>query len=171
MQTTYGILVLLAPLILYHRIPDLSHLRVFGCNVWYRQGSQAKFRTLNCDKAIIGTFISFEGTHIVRALNGKGRIILATAAHFQEQRTTPPGRAKRQCLEPLDHLDEDFDLPFRNAWFNNPDSQDLGLEAAAQPEQPTRQQERPQDNQQLVPQTPSKARQHNLQRPASGTLT
>jgi hypothetical protein len=104
------------------RIPDLSHLRVFSCNVWYRQGSQAKFKILNCDKAILGTFISFEGTHIVQALNRKGRIIRATAAHFQEQHTTPPGGAKHQCLEPLDHLDEDFDLPFRTAWFNNPDS-------------------------------------------------
>ncbi len=26
------------------RIPDLSHLLVFGCKVWYRQGSQAKFQ-------------------------------------------------------------------------------------------------------------------------------
>ncbi len=84
----------------------------------------------------------------LRVLNEKGRIIRVTAAYFQEQRITPPGGAKRQCLEPFDHLDEDFDLPFRIAWFNNPDIQDLCLETATK------------ENQQPVYQTPFKSRQH-----------
>jgi transposase InsO family protein len=102
------------------RIPDLSHIRVFGCKVWYRQGSQAKFKTLVDDKAIPGTFLGFEGSHIIRILNDQGRIVRATAAHFQELRTGPPGGAKRQCLERLDH-DDEFDLPIRTAWFSDPD--------------------------------------------------
>ena len=102
------------------RIPDLSHIRVFGCKVWYRQGSQAKFTTLVDDKAIPGTFLGFEGSHIIRILNDQGRIVRATAAHFQELRTGPPGGAKRQCLERLDH-DDEFDLPIRTAWFSDPD--------------------------------------------------
>lgn len=105
------------------RMPDLSHLRVFGCKVWYRQGSQAKFKTFVDDKAIPGTFLGFEGNHIIRILNDQGRIIRATAAHFQEQRTGPPGGAKRQCLKRLDH-DDEFDLPIRTAWFSNPDDID-----------------------------------------------
>jgi transposase InsO family protein len=102
------------------RIPDLSHIRVFGCKVWYRQGSQAKFKTLVDDKAIPGTFLGFGGSHIIRILNDQGRIVRATAAHFQEQRTGPPGGAKRQCLERLDYNDES-DLPIRTAWFSDPD--------------------------------------------------
>ena len=80
------------------RMPDLRHIRVFGCKVWYRQGSQAKFKTLVDDKAIPGTFLGFEGNHIIRILNDQGRIVRATAAHFQEQRTGPPGGAKANVL-------------------------------------------------------------------------
>lgn len=100
------------------KIPDLSHLRVFGCKAWYRQGSQAKFKTLVDDKAIPGTLVGFEGTHIVRILNEKGRVIRASATHFQEERTGPPG-AKRQRIECLEH--DDIELPSRTAWFTDPD--------------------------------------------------
>jgi len=105
------------------RIPDLSHIRVFGCKIWYRQGSQAKFKTLVDDKAIPGIFLGFEGSHIIRILNDQGRIVRATAVHFQERRTGPPGGTKRQCLERPDH-DDEFDLPIRTAWFIGPDDPD-----------------------------------------------
>jgi hypothetical protein len=101
------------------RIPDLSHLRVFGCKVWYRQGSQANFKTLVDDKATPGTLVGFEGSHIVRILNEKGRIIRASATHFQEEYTGPRAE-KRQRFECLDQ-DDDIELPTRTAWFTNPD--------------------------------------------------
>jgi hypothetical protein len=138
MQITYGTLVLSTPLTLRHTKQQLvgnqilaiyeSLAAIFGTD------KEAKFKTLNSDKAIPGTFIGFEGTHIVRVLNERGRIVRTSAAHFQEQCTTLPRGAKRQCLEPLAHLDEDFDLPFRTAWFSDPDAQD-----PTQQEQPSQQ--------------------------------
>jgi hypothetical protein len=76
------------------RVPYVGNIRVFGCKAWYRQGSQAKFKTLVDDKATPGTLVGYESPHIVRILNDKGRIIRATASHFQEERIGPGG-AKR----------------------------------------------------------------------------
>src|SRR5438045_9437791 len=100
------------------RIPDLSHLRVFGCKVWYRQGSQARLKALVDDKAIPGTLVGFEGAHVVRILNEKGRIIRASATHFQEEHTGPQG-AKRQCVECLEH--DDIEMPTQTAWLTDPE--------------------------------------------------
>ena len=105
------------------RIPDLSHFRVFGCKVWYRQGSQARLKTLVDDKAIPGTLVGFEGAHVVRILNEKGRIIRASATHFQEEHTGPPG-AKRQRVECLEQYD--IEMPTRTAWFTDPDLDQTG---------------------------------------------
>jgi hypothetical protein len=101
------------------REPTYKHLRVFGCKVWSRHGSQEKFKKFVSSKGVPGTFVGFEGTHVVQILTEKGKIIRATAAHFQEKRTHSPGGAKRQCLNPLDEDDEDVEsLPFRTAWFD-----------------------------------------------------
>jgi hypothetical protein len=108
------------------RIPKQDHIRVFGCKAWYRQGSQAGFKTLVDDKATPGTFVGYEGTHIVRILNENGRLVRASAAHFQEQLTIKG--AKRQCLQPLDHTNDDF-VPIRTAWFSDPDSQTETIES------------------------------------------
>ena len=99
------------------REPTYGHLRVYGCKVWFRHGSQEKFKKFVDDKGIAGTFVGFEGTHVVRILTEKGKIIQASAVHFQEKRTHPPGGAKRRCLEPFDDSDED-NRPFCTAWFD-----------------------------------------------------
>jgi hypothetical protein len=58
----------------------------------------------------------------VRILNENGRLIRASAAHFQEQLTTKG--VKRQCLQPLDHADDEDFVPIQTAWFSNPDDSD-----------------------------------------------
>ena len=55
------------------------------------------------------TFVSFKGTHVVHILTEKGKIIRASAVHYQETCTHPPRGAKRRCLEPLDDDDDEDD--------------------------------------------------------------
>jgi hypothetical protein len=66
----------------------------------------------------------------VRILTKKGKIIRATAAHFQEKHTHPPKEAKHQCLNPIDEDDEDIvGLPFHTAWFNEDGTDEIRHEA------------------------------------------
>jgi hypothetical protein len=98
--------------------------------VWLRHGSQETFKKIVSDKGEPGTFVGFEGTHVVRILTEKVKIIRATAAHFQEKRTDPPGGAKRQCLNPLDEDSDDVEgLSFRTAWFNEDGTDEIQHEA------------------------------------------
>jgi hypothetical protein len=57
------------------REPTYDHIRVFGCKVWSRHGSQEKFKKFVDDKGTASTFVGFEGTHVVRILTEKGKII------------------------------------------------------------------------------------------------
>ena len=100
------------------REPTYDHIRVFGCKVWSRHGSQEKFKKFVDDKGTAGTFVGFEGTHVVRILTEKGKIIRASAVHFQETRTHPPGGAKRRCLESFNDDDDEDNRPFCTAWFD-----------------------------------------------------
>jgi len=103
------------------REPLYDHLRVFGCMVWSRHGSQEKYKKWD-DRGTPGTFVGFEGTHVVRILTKEGKIIRATSCHFQERRTLPPGGVKpdctdHECTNPLNLEDET--TPFRTAWFDD----------------------------------------------------
>jgi Reverse transcriptase (RNA-dependent DNA polymerase) len=90
-------------------IPCLDHLKPFGCLVWYRQGSQAILRPFHDDNALAGSFVGFDSPHIIRILSQTGRILRATAVHFQEYRTIHDAN-KRQYLK---HPDiDDSDIPY-----------------------------------------------------------
>ena len=107
------------------REPTYNHIRVFGCKVWSRHGSQEKFKKFVDDRGTAGTFVGFEGTHVVRILTEKGKVIRASAVYYQETRTHPPGGAKRRCLEPLDDDDDEDNRPFCTAWFDEDGHDDV----------------------------------------------
>jgi Reverse transcriptase (RNA-dependent DNA polymerase)/GAG-pre-integrase domain len=67
-------------------VPSVQYLRKFGCVVWFRKGSQAKYTTLLDHKAEQGNLVGFESPHIVRILNKNGRVLRASSVHFQENR-------------------------------------------------------------------------------------
>jgi hypothetical protein len=91
------------------KIPDFSYMRKFGCDFWYRPGSQKKYRSLLDEKGVPGSFVGFDSRHIVRVRDKKtGRIVRATVVYYQESVSTIPGGAKRRRL---DFLCEDGDNP------------------------------------------------------------
>jgi transposase InsO family protein len=101
--------------------PTHLHLRVFGCKVWYRYGSQERRKKFVDDKGFPGTFIGFEGTHIARILTEKDKIVRASAVIFEEHLTHPLGGTLRdQCLDP-ECGDDDPDSLLHTAWFSEED--------------------------------------------------
>lgn len=96
------------------KIFDYEHIRKFGCDVWYRQGSQVKYKTLLDDKGIAGTFVGFDSPHIIRIRNkATGKLIRSSVVHFSELTSEIPGGTKRHCCcHNIAHANDDsqFDL-------------------------------------------------------------
>jgi len=92
--------------------PDLSFLKPFGCLVWYRAGSQKKFRSFIDDRAQPGSFVGFDSPHgtVVKILPKSGlHVIRAASVHFQEYRTIQDvGKINRPIVPSI----EDTDPPF-----------------------------------------------------------
>lgn len=73
------------------KIFDYEHIRKFGRDVWYRQGSQAKYKTLLDDKGIAGSLLGFDSSHIIRIRNKTtGRLVRASVVHFSELTSEVP---------------------------------------------------------------------------------
>ena len=87
------------------KIFDYEHIRKFGCDVWYRQGSQAKYKTLLDDKGIAGSLVGFDSPHIIRIRNKAiGRLVRASVVHFSELTSEVPGVTKRHfCCHNIAH--------------------------------------------------------------------
>jgi hypothetical protein len=95
---------------------DYSWIRTFGCDVWYRAGSQKKFGSYVDEKARPGNLVGFEGKHVIRVRDKEtGRLVRASAVHFQETVSTVPGSNKRRIQER--HVEYDSDTPDIDAWF------------------------------------------------------
>jgi hypothetical protein len=83
--------------------PEYS--RVFGCDVWYRPGSQKKFKTFQDEKGIPGHFLGFDSKHIIRIRDKQsGKLVRAAVVHFQESQSTALAdtdgyRTKRRRVE------------------------------------------------------------------------
>ena len=64
---------------------DISYVRVFGCDVWYRAGSQKKHRAFLDEKGQPGHFVGFDSRHIIRIRDKQtGRLVRATIVRFEE---------------------------------------------------------------------------------------
>jgi hypothetical protein len=67
------------------RKPDLSHMRVIGCNAWAYVPSGRR-KKLKDDKAILCHLVGYEGNSIYRLLGPDGQIIRSSNVHFEERR-------------------------------------------------------------------------------------
>lgn len=100
----------------HKEVLDYSWIRTFGCDVWYRAGSQKKFTSYVDEKARPGNLVGFEGKHVIRIRDKEtGRLVRASAVHFQETVSTVPGSNKRRIQER--HVEYDSDTPDIDAWF------------------------------------------------------
>lgn len=64
--------------------PVYDPVRIFGCRVWYRPGSQEKFKKFR-DKGKEGSYIGYHSRHIIKILTPEGKITRATAVAFEEK--------------------------------------------------------------------------------------
>jgi hypothetical protein len=108
--------------------PEYS--RVFGCDVWYRPGSQKKFRSFEDEKGIPGHFVGFDSKHVIRIRDKQsGRLVRATVVHFQESQSTTLAdtdgyRTKRRRVEMDSDSDseDENDRPLRYVVWENDES-------------------------------------------------
>ena len=83
-------------------ILDLTHIRKFGCEVWYRSGSQKQHRNLVDIRGHRGQFLGFDNsTHIMRIRDcATGRIVRASVVVFNEASpASPTTHSKKHKLD------------------------------------------------------------------------
>lgn len=94
---------------------DHTFTRKFGCDVFYRPGSQKKYRNLVDEKGKPGLFVGFDKSrHIIRIRDKEtGRLIRASVVRFDESRSTKLHENKRRRLDSLssDESDDEEERP------------------------------------------------------------
>lgn len=116
-------------MIVHHKLTnEINHAKIFGCDVWYRSGSQKKFRAFQDEKGALGSFVGFNSRHVIRIRDKQtGRLVRATVVLFDElnSRTlqaTDGCKSKRQRLEnesDTEPENDEDDRPLRFARFDD----------------------------------------------------
>lgn len=107
--------------------PDLRSLRKFGCDCWYRPGSQKKYRSFVDEKGQKGHFLGLDSKHVMKIRDSAtGRILRASVIKYQETLSTSTERNKKRRLYDDDNSDSDSDAeerPTRLGFYDERDHQ------------------------------------------------